>query len=316
MGTTYSVSLNSDIRDEFDSSIFEIFDSVNSDMSTYLESSLISKVNKTPIDQWVQVNDNFLEVLGYAQNLCYITNGVYYVSVGALVNRWGFGSDDVTKKPTDAELNFYKKEIGCDSFEINTNNNEVRRINEISLDFSSIAKGFAIDKVYSYLSNSKELKNFLVELGGEIRATQFKDGETNSGLVLFNKRSSNKGWKIGVVDPQDPKKLIYTFNSGDFDSFSMATSGDYRNIRFLDEDEFSHTINTKTGKPKSISKRSVSVIADNAMNADALATALNAMDLIVALEFANSKKIKALFLFEDEESTKILFSDALQKVKI
>ena len=104
--------------------------------------------------------------------------------------------------------------------------------------------------------------------------------------------------------------------SSSFDSFALATSGDYRNSRILDEKEFSHTMNTFSGVPSSFSKKSVTVISENAMKADALATALNAMKLEQAINYSNKEGIKALFITEIEGQTKLLFSDDLEQVKI
>ena len=96
----------------------------------------------------------------------------------------------------------------------------------------------------------------------------------------------------------------------------MATSGDYRNIRIFDDMEMSHTIDPVSGVPSEYSKKSVSVISTSGMSADALSTTLNAMPLQEAIEFANAKKLKVLFVLEEEGSPKLIFSEELQRVKI
>ena len=304
MGTTYTVNIRSlgsqDL--ELDKDIFRILNSVNLDMSTYLEDSLISILNQSQINTWINVDNNFIKVLDYAKNLCKKTDGIYDVTVGKLVNLWGFGPKEVSNIPKDKEIGYLKEQVGCDSIDINREQNLVRRNKDIALDFSSIAKGYAIDKLYIYLQEQKNILNFFIELGGEVRSTKFKE--------------DTQSWKIGIINPIYPEKLIHTFYSNNHDSFALATSGDYRNIRVIGSKQISHTIDVKSGTPKNEAKKSISVISDNAMEADALATALNAMKLEGAIKFANDNAIKALFVTDHAGKAKLVFSNELQKVKI
>ena len=173
---------------------------------------------------------------------------------------------------------------------------------DVELDFSSIAKGFGVDKVYEFLIKQSYLNGFFIEIGGEIRSTSLK--------------SNDQPWKAGIINPIQQEKLIYTFLSSDFDSFALATSGDYRNIRIFNERELSHTLDTLSGIPTNLAKKSVSVVAENAMKADALATTLNAMTLEQAINYANQKQIKALFITESEGQSKLIFSEKLKQVKM
>ena len=173
---------------------------------------------------------------------------------------------------------------------------------DVELDFSSIAKGFAVDKVYEFLIKQPYLNSFFIEIGGEIRSTSLK--------------SNDQPWRAGIINPIQQEKLIYTFLSSDFDSFALATSGDYRNIRIFDDEGLSHTLDTSSGIPTNLAKKSVSVVAENTMKADAVATALNAMTLEQAINYADQKKIKALFITESEGKSKIIFSEKLKQVKM
>jgi thiamine biosynthesis lipoprotein len=302
MGTTYNVIINTHGSNHLESHISEILGSFNASMSTYIDNSLISKINKSEINEWIYVNDDFIEIIEYATELCIKTDGIYDVTIGKLVNKWGFGPDQIQQKPTEAQLLGLTKQVGCNSIEINDDKNSVRRVKDIALDFSSIAKGFAIDRVYLFLSQEKKLDNFFIELGGEIRTTRLKN--------------KNEPWKLGIVSPIDPTKLIYTLYSDKYEIFAMATSGNYMNVRVFDDLMLSHTIDTGTGIPNALERKSVSVIANNAMKADALATALNAMKFETAVKYANNNRIKALFITEDIGKAKLVFSNELQKVKI
>lgn len=301
MGTTYNIIAFSEY-DNLEQSIYDSFNSVNLSMSTYLNDSLINKVNYSDINEWVEVSQDFIEVLRYAVDTCIKSKGLYDVSIGKLVDSWGFGPLEKNQKPLPKDILYLKTQVGCDSIEINEETPAVKRTRDVALDFSSIAKGFAIDKVFKYLSSEMSIDNLFVELGGEIRTTKYKIDETP--------------WKIGVVSPSKPDKIVYSFISSDYDSFAMATSGDYRNIRIFNKEEYSHTINPVAGAPNNSSKKSVSVVSDNAMIADALATALNVMELEAAMDYANKYQIKALFIYEQDGKSNLLFSKELQKVKM
>ena len=303
MGTSYSLAVYSDedTQNTF-SKVSNILENVNQEMSTYIVNSSISQINQAEIDKWITVSRDFLDVLTYAIDLCYQSNGVYDVSIGKLVNIWGFGPDTVDNKPTEDELNYLSSQVGCDSIILDDNNLSIKKVRDVSLDFSSIAKGFAIDKAYDFLVTQKQLKSFFIEIGGEIRATTFK----------YEKQP----WKAGIIDPLEQQKIMYAFSSSDFNSFALATSGDYRNVRVFENQKLSHTIDTISGVPSNYSQKSVSVIAENAMMADALATALNAMPLDEAIEYSNRNRLYVLFITEEENSPKLLFSDELQRVKM
>ena len=303
MGTSYSLAVYSDedTQNTF-SKVSNILENVNQEMSTYIVNSSISQINQAEIDKWITVSRDFLDVLTYAIDLCYQSNGVYDVSIGKLVNIWGFGPDTVDNKPTEDELNYLSSQVGCDSIILDENNLSIKKVRDVSLDFSSIAKGFAIDKAYDFLVTQKQLKSFFIEIGGEIRATTFK----------YEKQP----WKAGIIDPLEQQKIVYAFSSSDFNSFALATSGDYRNVRVFENQKLSHTIDTISGVPSNYSQKSVSVIAENAMMADALATALNAMPLDEAIEYSNRNRLYVLFITEEENSPKLLFSDELQRVKM
>ncbi len=303
MGTSYSLAVYSDedTQNTF-SKVSNILENVNQEMSTYIVNSSISQINQAEIDKWITVSRDFLDVLTYAIDLCYQSNGVYDVSIGKLVNIWGFGPDTVDNKPTEDELNYLSSQVGCDSIILDDNNLSIKKVRDVSLDFSSIAKGFAIDKAYDFLVTQKQLKSFFIEIGGEIRATTFK----------YKKQP----WKAGIIDPLEQQKIVYAFSSSDFNSFALATSGDYRNVRVFENQKLSHTIDTISGVPSNYSQKSVSVIAENAMMADALATALNAMQLDEAIEYSNRNRLYVLFITEEENSPKLLFSDELQRVKM
>jgi len=303
MGTGYNITLQSDVSGkDAHFKAYNILQKVNQEMSTYIDDSLISKVNKADIGKRVKVTQDFLDVLSFATALCKDTRGIYDVSIGKLVNLWGFGPDSVDKEPSAEELSYLSSQVGCNSIESDPLNLSIKKVKDVELDFSSIAKGFAVDKVYEFLIKQPYLNSFFIEIGGEIRSTSLK--------------SNDQPWRAGIINPIQQEKLIYTFLSSDFDSFALATSGDYRNIRIFDDEGLSHTLDTSSGIPTNLAKKSVSVVAENTMKADAVATALSAMTLEQAINYADQKKIKALFITESEGKSKIIFSEKLKQVKM
>jgi len=297
MGTSYKIILYGDNISTSKETIHSIFEEVNQEMSTYIKDSTITKLNTFKLFEWLTVSDDFMEVLEFALDLCVHTHGVYDVSVGKLVNINGFGP-----KTEHNLINKDKKEIldqiGCDSIE--TKKSSVRRLRNVHLDFSSIAKGYAIDLVHKALLSDISIKSHYVELGGEIRTSLMKLKDTP--------------WVVGIENPQNPNKAVLELRSNLLQEFSIATSGDYRNFRVDDGEAFSHTINTKTGKPKRFSKSSITVLSETAMKADALATALNAMKLEKAIHYSNENDINAVFLTNQNGKVHLIFSKSMAKI--
>ena len=296
MGTSYKVILYGQEIQTSKKEIHDIFENVNQEMSTYLTTSSISKINNIDVLEWHKVSNGFINVLKFAIDLCNDTNGVYDVSLGKLVNTWGFGpneASDLTQEEEDI-----MNEIGCDSIQIDQGS--VRKVKDVYLDFSSIAKGYAIDLVYLQLLSDVSIESHYIELGGEIRASSLKTNKTP--------------WVVGIEDPKDPNNFLIKLESNKFNNFSVATSGDYRNFRAFDQQLVSHTFNTKLGKPKKYSKSSVTVVAENAMKADALATALNAMEPEEAIKYSNINNIKAIFISSQNKESNLIFSNSLLKI--
>ena len=154
--------------------------------------------------------------------------------------------------------------------------------------------------VHLELLSDTSIESHYIELGGEIRTTLIKRHKIP--------------WVVGIQDPENTNNFLIKLESDMFKEFSVATSGDYRNFRVFDEQLISHTFNTKLGKPKVYSKSSVTVIAENAMKADALATALNAMEQEEAIKYSNLNNIKAIFISSQNKESNLIFSNSLLKI--
>jgi len=267
MGTTYSVKIvaggnSPDINpDALKKKIDSVLVEVNNQMSTYIPESEISRFNQYTGSEWFNISNDFAFVLDESIRLGKLTGGSLDITVGPLVNIWGFGPDQRPRKiPTDEEISSSMKLIGLDKVEVNLNTPSVRKnINGLKVDLSATAKGFGVDKVVELL---KDLgyTNIMVEIGGEVRV---------SGL-----NNKNEAWKIGISTPNQSGELnrVVPLNE-----MAMATSGDYWNYFEENGIRYSHTIDPVTGRPITHKLASVTVFDATCLRADGLATGIFVM---------------------------------------
>ena len=283
-GTSYKITyLNTNVN--YQKSIDSLFLLVNKSTSTYIPTSDISKINNG--DSTVIVDAIFSEVFKKSKRIYKETNGFFDPTVGNLVNAYGFGPKKEIKNLTQAEVKQEMLLVGLDKITL-TDNKIVKENPAIYLDFNSIAKGFGIDVIARFL-NEKKVANYLIEIGGEIRA---------KGTKL-----NNEPWLIKLVNPvksenNDGFKMINLSNK------SMATSGNYRKFRVSKEGKkYVHTVNPKTGFAKESNLLSASVIANtDCADVDAYATAIMAMGLEKAKIFLKkNNQLKVILLFFDLE---------------
>lgn len=283
-GTSYKI-VYINASKNYQKSIDSLFFLMNTSLSTYIPISDISRINKG--DTTVVVDDLFLEVFEKSKKIYRETDGYFDPTVGNLVNAWGFGPKKEKKNLTDLEIKEQLQFVGLEKVEIK-NRKVIKEFPQIYLDFNSTAKGFGIDVLARFL-NSKKVNNYLIEIGGEIRAKGTK--------------SNNVPWAIKLVDPIK-KDEIDRYKNIKLSNKSMATSGNYRKFRYTKSGQkFVHTINPKTGKATESNLLSASVIANlDCADLDAYATAFMAMGLNKAIQFLEThKNIDAILLFTDEE---------------
>jgi len=289
MGTTYSIkivesanfSLPSNLHKEIDSVLAE----VNNQMSTYIKDSEISLFNSNKDTNWVKISSALAEVMNEAKNISAESDNVYDITIGPVVNLWGFGPEnDLIVIPTDAEINLAKDKTGTEKLKVNLSKLLIKKTDkDLYCDLSSIAKGFGVDKVGLLLENCN-LNNYMVEIGGEVRTK--------------GKKNKNENWKIGISTPISnglQKVLLIT-------NVSVATSGDYLNYFEREGVRYSHLIDPRDGKPITHNLASVTVVHSNCRTADAYATAINVMGPTVGYEFALKKKLPIFMIVRENNS--------------
>lgn len=285
LGTSYNIISITTEETDFQKDIDSVFTSINHSLSTYIPESDISRINQG--DSTIAVDKMFEEVFELSKVINSDTDGFFDPTVGTLVNAWGFGPErqiTLDSLKVDSLLNY----VGLDKVTINSKKQVIKTNKNIYLDFNAIAKGYAIDRIAAML-NAKGVKNYLIEVGGE--------------LIAKGKNSiSNKAWVVGIDDPQmvvnRKTKILINLNDR-----ALASSGNYRKFR-IDEatgKKYVHTVNPKTGFTQLSNTLAVTILADNCATADAYATAFMAMDLAKAFKLINeNKRLEAYIIYLDE----------------
>jgi FAD:protein FMN transferase len=280
--------------------IDSLFNVIDQTASIYDSTSLISKVNDN-LDP--ELNIHFVKLFNKSQEVSQATDGCFDITVGPLVKAWGFWKKkgmDLNQKQVDSLRTF----VGYHKVRlVNTENGShiLKEHPETMLDFNAIAQGYTADVVADYFNN-KQITDYLIEIGGEVRASGTKDGKIN--------------WVVGIEKPalnSDAEQVIQ--EKVELKNKSMATSGNYRKYFIKDGIKYSHTINPATGYPVNHSLLSVTVMADDCSTADAYATAFMVMGLDKAKEFLKSQKgLEACYIYADSSGNyKEYITDEFQK---
>ncbi len=257
-------------------------------MSTYKQDSELSQFNTATAQQWHTISPELLHVVQAGHNLSKSTAGAFDMTVGKLVNLWGFGpkinTDMIPPADKIAEL---QQSIGYQKLQIQLTPPAImKQSDNLFLDLSAIAKGYAVDAIAQVILENN-IQNFIVEIGGEI--------------ITHGHKKHNKPWVVGIETPaantttnkRHIQKKLYLHG------VAMATSGDYRNYFDLNGIRYSHTIDPTTGYPIKHNLASVTVISDSCMKADGLATAFMVMGPEKALQYATENHIAIFLLIKD-----------------
>ncbi len=282
-GTYYSISFFTSDESINKNVIDKLLSDFDNSASNYKKESIISKVNN---NEDVVLDDIFLGNYNMAMDISKETKGDFDITVRPLVQAWGFGSIDAKDMDSlivDSIMGF----IGYNKVSIE-DNKVIKQDSRLQLDFDAIAQGYAVDVISNFLVE-KGIENYLVDIGGEVYASEFKKDSIY--------------WKVGVETPSDSAKYGASLSAiVSLSNRGMATSGNYRKFYVKDGIKYSHTINPKTGYPIASRLLSATVITDQTAKADAYATAFMVMGLEKTIEFLNQhKNIDAYLIYSDDE---------------
>ena len=291
MGTYYSIKIRTEQENKkLYKKIQNELSEINLEMSVFDLNSEISSINGEPEDTWIPLSEPMQNVLKTAHKIYKQSNGAFDPTVGKLIDLWGFGTSRQKKIPTDEEIKNLLEISGFDKVTFNNDYSELKKSNsEVMINLSAIAKGYGVDRIAELLKENG-YNDFVIEIGGEVRTSGQKSEDVD-------------GWNIGIIKPANN----YTENAYivTLKDLSVATSGDYRNFFYIDNEKFSHTISPQTGYPVKSNLMSVTVFDKSCMTADGLATAMMVMGETKALNFANRNNIAAIFFIRDEDGNPV-----------
>lgn len=282
-GTSYNI-IYYDVGISFEEEIIQLFEDVNNSISTYIPSSDISRINSG--DSGVIVDAYFKEIFSKSERIFKETKGYFDPTVGNLVNAWGFGPEKPLNNLDSSRVKDLMKFVGFDKVTIE-NNQVNKKYSETYFDFNSIGKGYGLDIIARFLE-SKKIKNYLIEIGGEVRVKGTKP--------------EGKIWTVQLENPNtDGSRSAYTYLQ--LTNSSMASSGNYRKFRMAPTGEkYVHTINPKTGFALESNLLAATVIAElDCADVDAYATSFMAMGLEKTVKFLEDKPhLKVVLIYVNE----------------
>lgn len=300
MGTTYNVKYSAvDGIDahQLQQQIDAVLLNVNQLMSTYIQDSELSRFNQWRSTEPFELSPQTLFVMQEAKRLGQLSDGLLDVTVGPLVNLWGFGPQARPEKiPSDEQIAEAKAHIGLDKLQLNATSAQ-KSDPMLYVDLSTIAKGYGVDRVAQVMIDAG-ISNFLVEIGGEMR--------------LAGQKANGQDWRVAVEKPLTTERAVQKIIS--VGNHAIATSGDYRIYYEENGTRYSHLINPQTGKPITHNLVSVTVVDASSMTADGLATALNIMGKDHALEVAEREDLAVLLITKEADGFKEYTSSKFRQI--
>lgn len=285
MGTTWQVKLAAARRHEaFEAgaAIEQLLSELDRAVfSTWVADSELSRLNASGPGVAHRASGRMIAVLALAKDIHQRSRGAFDISVGPLVNLWGFGPQPVDGRPDAQAIADARARTGLDALQVDPVAGTVTFAKPLLLDLSGIAKGHAVDAVAELLL-AQGFTDFLVEIGGEMR--------------LQGRAPDGGNWIIAIERPQGGMPEAYARIDSNGDPLALAGSGDYRNFRDVDGTRYSHEIDPRTGVPVTHTLASVTVISDTSAEADAWATALMVLGPDEGRALADSEGLAAYFI--------------------
>jgi thiamine biosynthesis lipoprotein len=282
-GTTYNITYENSTNKNYAQAIDSILKAFDRSLSIYDSTSIISRMNNN--DQKVEADGWFIEVFNKSAEINELSEGAFDITVGPVVNAWGFGNGPVAKHDS-AYIDSLLQYVGMDKVKIE-GRKIVKQNPAVKLDVNALAQGYSVDVICNFFEE-KGIKNYLVEIGGEVRG----------------KGTNAKGnlWRIGIDKPTDGNLMPGNDLQAiiEINNKALATSGNYR--KYFEENgvKYAHTIDPKTGFPARNTLLSATVVCDDCMTADAFATAF----MVLGVE-----KSKELLLKHPELEVYFIFSN-------
>lgn len=284
-GTTYKIIFGNNTHKDYTASIDSILKDFDMSLSEYIPNSIISRINAN--DSNVIIDEHFKTVFLKSKQIWEQSDGLMDITVGPIIDALGFGPASKTKVDS-AKIKGLLKYVGLEKVSLE-NGRIIKADTAIKLDVNSIAQGYSVDVVSDFLE-SEGIVNYMVEIGGEVRAA----GKNSNGL----------NWRIGIDRPEDgnmvPGEKLQAIIS--INNQSVTTSGNYRNYYEEKGVKYTHIINPKTGFSVNSRLLSVTIVAKDCITADGWDTAFMVMGLEKSIEkLKQHPELEALLIYNDEQ---------------
>lgn len=302
MGTFYGVKVVGDFpggQQTLQTQVDSLLKHYNDEISTYDPNSSLSKFNQQQTTAPFPVSQEMADIVISAVRVGQRTQGVLDVTVGPLVNLWGFGPDKrPIKTPTDAQIAAARQRVGIQHMHVDVSADHAalrKDVPDIYVDLSTIGEGFGADKVAEFLE-SRGVHNYLVEIAGASRSRGVN--------------AKGEPWKLAIQKPTDELDEVQAIVKPD--GRAVSTSGSYRNYYELDGQRYSHIIDPATGKPITHRLVSATVITPTALEADGLDTALMVMGPEKAMAFARQQHLAVYLVIKTDKGFKAEYSESFE----
>jgi thiamine biosynthesis lipoprotein len=300
MGTTYAVELAAPIDDATRKGLKNLIEvelaAIDQAMSTFDPRSELSEFNRRQDPRWVPASRGLLQVLDSASRISASTQGAFDVTVGPLVDVWGFGPQYRTQRvPDDDAIQRVRESVGYRHVQADLSAGAIRKRHRLTqIDLNAIAPGYGVDRLAMILDR-QGIGDYLVEIGGEFRAR----GTTAAG----------RPWRVGIERPVEGRRVVGEIVA--LENRAIATSGTTKDFFTQDGRHYSHSIDPATGRPVEHPPMAVSVVADTAMEADGWATALLVLGPQRGYALAQSLGLAAILVTASGSSFDVRITDAL-----
>jgi FAD:protein FMN transferase len=299
-GTTYHITYEYKKKDDLKPDIEKILHDFDMSLSSYVPNSIISRINRN--DSTVEADDWFIEVFKKSEELNRITDGAFDITVGPIINAMGFGPT-AGKDIDSSMIESLRQFVGMQKVRL-AGRKVVKQNTSVFLDVNALAQGYSVDVVSRFL-DSKNIRNYLVEIGGELRArgVNAKSEDWHVGIDRPAEGNMEEGQSIQAILKIKTK--------------SVATSGNYRKFHVVKGIKYAHIINPKTGYPALSNLLSTTVVADDCITADGYATALMVLGLEKSIKFLSvHKELAAMLIYSDENGNYEIYTTDNMKYQI
>ncbi len=302
MGTYYSVKIArppvgmsaEGLRPEVEA----VLDQVIAEISTYDPTSELSRLNRNPSTDWIAVSPNLYAVIAEGQRIAALTDGAFDITVGPLVNLWGFGPQKPSAAlPTPAEIESARARVGWRKLELRATPPAVRKTRaDLYIDLSALGEGYGADRVAAWL-DAHGATDYMVAVAGAIQAK--------------GRNAKGQPWAIAIEEPMPDRRSVHRIIP--VSDRALSTSGDYRNFFERNGKRYSHEIDPMTGAPVERNLGSVTVIGEVGMVVDGLATALMVMGEERGPALAEAQGLAAYFIVREGENFRGFGTPAFQR---